>query len=303
MATGLPWTFGVVTPQLKNGTIRAWDPRIRPLPANVITYTSCEDALGRSSWDWILTHNVQDLLDVRCSRLPKVFLIHGTLSGRIVQDESAIDRKAYVENLRKLLRADHCRVVYISSLKREDWGIPGDVIPSAIDAREYGGYRGEKRGILQVSNHLKQRGAMLGWAAHKEVCRDLPNLVLGRNPGLAESRRASDWEDLKEQYRSFRVYLHTAVYPYEDGFNLATLEAMATGMPIAGIDHPTSPVEDGVDGVLAGDATTLRSKVLRLLENPDLAANLGKNAREKVEKIFPWEAFRGAWESLAKSVG
>lgn len=235
--------------------------------------------------------------------MPKVLLFHGTLSGRIVQDRSTIDRKRYLENLRRLLDAAHCRVAFISALKRDDWGIPGEVIPSAIDAKQYGGYRGEISGILQVSNYLKQRGAMLGWTAHEAVCRDLPHLVLGVNPGLVEARVTEDWEDLKEQYRSYRVYLHTAVHPYEDGFNLAMLEAMATGMPVAGIHHPTSPVEDGVDGVLASDAAELRSKVLRLLENPELAAGMGAAARKKVEERFPWEVFQRAWEALARSIG
>jgi glycosyltransferase involved in cell wall biosynthesis len=73
-------------------------------------------------------------------------------------------------------------------------------------------------------------------------------LLIGENRDLHYSRRASSWEDLKEQYRSFRIYLHTSVYPYEDGFNLALLEAMASGMPVATMKNPSSPIVDGVGG-------------------------------------------------------
>ncbi len=299
LADSLPWTFGVVTPRLATGRVKDWDVRIRPLLGNIRLYRSVEVALLDSSWDWVLTHNANDLIDSSTISLPKVFLVHGTLSGRIVQDGANIDRKAYVANLRRLLEVYKCSVVYISELKERDWGIPGEIIKTAVNPAHYGGYRGDHAAVLQVSNHLKERGAMLGWEIHREVCGALPSIVLGDNPGLPDSRMSDSWEDLKEQYRSCRVYLHTALYPHEDGYNLAVLEAMATGMPIATIEHPTSPIDDGVEGVVAGSAAALRGKVIRLLDNPHEAASLGRSARRKLETAFPLSEFRSAWQELA----
>jgi glycosyltransferase involved in cell wall biosynthesis len=255
--------------------------------------------MSADSWDWVLTHNVNDLLDTRDISLPKVFLVHGTLSGRIVQDQSTVDRALYLKNLQVLLAANHSQVVFISKLKHDDWGIPGDVIRSTIDPRSYGGYRGEIRGVLQVCNHLKERGPMMGWDTYQTVCRDLPNLVLGDNRDLLSSRKTNDWNDLKEQLRSFRVYLYTPIYPYEDGYNTSLLEAMATGMPVAALKHPTSPIRDGCEGVVADDAAELRSKITELLDNPGEAARMGNNARIRVEKEFSVSEFRQAWQSFA----
>ena len=128
-----------------------------------------KDALCDGPWDWILAHNVHDILDVREILLPKVFLVHGTLSGRILQDRSNIDRDSYVRKLQILLAAAGCRIVYISELKRKDWGIPGEVIRPGVDISQYGGYRGNIRGILQVCNHLKDRGPMMGWETYQAV--------------------------------------------------------------------------------------------------------------------------------------
>jgi hypothetical protein len=299
LATSLPWTFGIITPRLPSGSVKSWNHETRPLPSNARIYSSLQEALQRDTWDWILTHNVNDLLDARQISIPKAFLVHGTLSGRILQDRSSIDRPLYIKNLRFILTAGNCRVIYISELKRKDWGIPGEVIRPGIDIHEYGGYRGNIRGILQVCNNLMERGPITGWKTHQEICRDLPYLVIGNNKTLSASRTANSWDDLKEQLRSYRVYIYTPVYPYEDGYNLALLEAMATGMPIATLHHRTSPIRDGVEGVAASTAEELRAKILRLLDNPDEAARLGDQARIRVEKEFSLPAFQHAWQAFA----
>ena len=299
LATALPWSFGIITPRLPSGEIKAWDPQIRPLPVNAKVYASLQEALQDGPWDWILTHNIQDLLDARNISIPKVFLVHGTLSGRILQDRSTIDRAAYLRNLQLLLEVNHCRVVYISELKRQDWMIPGEIIRSAVDIAEYAGYRGDIRGVLLVCNHLKERGAMMGWEIYQTVCRDIPHLVLGKNPNLSSSCVAAGWDDLKEQFRSFRVYLYTPVYPYEDGYNLALLEAMATGMPVAALTHATSPVRDEIEGVVASNAEVLRERIFSLLDNPEEARKMGEAARARIEGEFPMSKFKNAWQSFA----
>jgi hypothetical protein len=299
LATSLPWVFGIMAPRLPSGVAKNWDPRIRPLPGNARLYSSMKDARRDGAWDLFLAHNINDLMDAREISIPKVFLIHGTLTGRILQDQSNIDKGLYLKNLQLLLAANNARVVYISELKRQDWGIPGDIIKPGIDCAQYGGYRGNIPGILQVCNHLKERGAMMGWSIHQAVCRDLPSLVIGNNKNLPSSRMASDWDDLKEQLRSYRMYLYTPMYPYEDGYNLALLEAMATGMPVATMHHRTSPVRDGSEGVVAETVEELREKVVHLLENPPKAEQMGKAARARAEKEFPLEAFREAWQSFA----
>ncbi|MBN1571500.1 MAG: glycosyltransferase family 4 protein [Acidobacteria bacterium] len=300
MAEALPWAFGIITPRQSAGSEKKWDPGIRPLPSNARLYSSVREAMLADSWDWVLAHNVHDFLDTREIPLPKVFLVHGTLSGRILQDRSTIDRALYLKNLQFLLSANHAAIVFVSGLKRDDWGIPGEVIRLTVDPCWYGGYRGEVRGVLQVSNHLKERGLMTGWSTYQTVCRDIPNLLLGDNKTIPASRRTKDWDDLKEQLRSFRIYLYTPIYPYEDGYNTSLLEAMATGMPVATLKHPTSPVRDGCEGVVADSAEELRDRVLQLLDDPAEAARMGRNARIRVETEFSISEFRNSWQSFAE---
>ncbi len=302
LATSLPWTIGVVLPRLPSGKVKSWDSRIRPLPDNLRLYSSFDEACKSAPWDWVLTHNINDLIDCGNSRLPRVFVVHGTLSGRILQDRSAIERGSYLASLRLLLKANRCEVVYISRLKQDDWGIPGTVIQPGVNPSHYAGYQGARRGILQVCNHLRERGKMLGWENHRTVCLGIPTLVIGENDGLSGSRIADSWEDLKEQYRSWRVYLYTAVHPYEDGYNLAMLEAMATGMPIATIAHPTSPVRGGIEGAVGPTAAELRERVMTLLDDPEQARRMGEAARARVQTEFPISRFRDSWQNLASTL-
>ncbi len=302
LAGCLPWDFGVVAPRLASGRLKRWNPSIRPLPGNIVVFSSVQEASQAGSWDWILAHNVHDLLDSRALPIPKAFLIHGTLSGRILQDGVSIDRALYIRSLKTLLENCGARVIYISELKRQDWGIPGEVIRPAVDVRHYGGYRGDVRGVLEVCNRLRERGAMTGWDVFESVCRNMPSLVIGDNPGIPCSRMSRDWEDLKEQLRSYRVYLYTPAHPYEDGYNLSLLEAMATGMPVATLKHETSPVRDGLEGVVAAACDELRERVLELLDDPERARRLGEGARLRVEKEFAVADFRRAWESMGDNL-
>ncbi len=299
MASCLPWEFGVIAPKLPSGQFKKWDPRIRPLLKNINIYFSLQEALQNGSWDWILTHNVNDLIDSRQILIPKAFLVHGTLSGRILQDRSTINRNLYIRNLGLLFKECGARVIYISDLKRRDWGMPGDVIRPAIDINNYGGYHGQIRGVLQVCNRLQERGEMMGWSIYETVSRGISSMVVGKNPNLHGSRMSNNWDDLKELLRSYRIYLYTPQYPYEDGYNLALLEAMATGMPVASLQHITSPVRDGLEGIIAETSDELRKKVIDLLDNPEEASRLGEGARLRVEKEFAVADFQRAWESLA----
>jgi len=299
LAGALTWQWGVVTPKTAAGKILAWDPAVRPRPENVRTFTSVAEAMSAERWDWVLVHNLNDLLDTKGLELPRLFLVHGTVSGRLLQDRAAIEPAEYLANLGKLLDVYACGVIYISELKRNDWGLPGRVIRHGVDLAAYNGYRGDRKGLLLVANHLNERGVMLGWETYAAVCRDMPHVVLGRNPRLLQSRAVRDWDDLKEQYRSWQVYLYTPVYPFEDGYNLALLEAMATGMPVATIAHPTSPVRDGIEGVVAGNTGELRKRVEALLESPEQACRMGRNARQRPAEVFPISGFASGWEAAA----
>ena len=100
---------------------------------------------------------------------------------------------------------------------------------------------------------------------------------------------------VKELLQSHRFYIHTANPQLEDGYNMATVEAMAAGMPILGNRHPGSPVEHGVSGFLSDDPKELRKFALMLLQNRRLAAAMGQQARRTAIERFSTAKFKQAF--------
>lgn len=75
-----------------------------------------------------------------------------------------------------------------------------------------------------------------------------------------------------------------------EGIPTVLMEAMATGVPVVGSDLTGIPelIEHGVTGLLSppGDAAALADALASLLDDPDMAARLGRAGRERVAAEF-----------------
>lgn len=87
-----------------------------------------------------------------------------------------------------------------------------------------------------------------------------------------------------------------------EGFPLALMEAMASGLPCAAFDCAPGVreiVRDGEDGLLApaGDIGALADRLLRLTGNPRMRDAMGDRARTNVQRFSEAEIMR-RWEEL-----
>src|SRR5581483_10479157 len=122
-----------------------------------------------------------------------------------------------------------------------------------VDGDEWSGYEGCGATLLRVANQVNARRARFAWSAHERIVEGLPFELVGHNPDVPGSEASDGWDHLRRLYRTYRAYVHTADPALEDGYNLALLEAMATGMPVVSTCAPESPVVDGENGFLDGD--------------------------------------------------
>jgi 2-polyprenyl-3-methyl-5-hydroxy-6-metoxy-1,4-benzoquinol methylase/thioredoxin-like negative regulator of GroEL len=276
---------------------RPWQTAYRDVPPNVrlLGEQAWRDALRSGAYDVIITHNEMNAMDLVESKAAKILVCHNrrTFLETTAQVDEGDPRQLFAELVDKLSRLYH--FVFISESKRADYRIDGRVILPGIDIDTYGGYSGEEARVVRVGNYMRERNLMFDVDLQEAACAGLDNRVVGLNPGIPASRHAENFADLLRIYRTHRCLLHVTREAFEDGYNLATLEAMACGMPVVSLANATSPLTHDEDGLLGHSAEELRHHLQHLLEDQERAKSLGAAGRETVAQKFSLEAFGRNW--------
>jgi glycosyltransferase involved in cell wall biosynthesis len=90
-------------------------------------------------------------------------------------------------------------------------------------------------------------------------------------------------EELNATLLAGDAVLHLSAY---EGFPVAVLEAMAAARPVVASDLPPIREALGETGILVADAGEAEAALRRLHDAPELRAELGRRARERVEAAF-----------------
>jgi Glycosyl transferases group 1 len=277
---------------LKGRHTTGWDEHMRPVPPNARLVTLPEALAATTPYDCIIAHSLADLLDVKSLAAPRLFVVHATLEGMILDQHS----KTPIEEMRhaaaQYVDLAGAHAIAVSSLKARSWGIESESLPFSADTADYPPYRGDLACGLRIANHIHRRPKTLLWSLHEAAFAGLPITIIGHNDDMPGVEASPNWAALKESMSRHRFFVHTADVHLEDGYNMATLEAMAAGLPILGNRHPTSPVEHGVSGFLSDDPRELRQFAVRLLEDRPLAKRMGRAAQQAVAKKFSPEKFK-----------
>lgn len=276
---------------------RAWQTKFRPIPPNVtiLPERQWRDELKRGEFQVVIAQNemnAADVVDAPCAKLVVCHNRRNFLELAMTPE----NRTAYAALLTRLSHV--FTFVFISEMKRASYRLEGEVILPGIDADEYGGYRGEVAAALIVGNAMRARNSMFDVDLQDRILAAAPNRIVGEDPQRPEARPTRDFADLLELYCSHRCLLHITREGFEDGYNLAMLEAMAVGMPIVSWANSTSPLTDGYDGFVSNQEDELRERVVQLLGDRQLANEMGKCARETVREAFPIQRFAERWTEV-----
>jgi glycosyltransferase involved in cell wall biosynthesis len=178
----------------------------------------------------------------------------------------------------------------------------------------------DRRRILLVSRLIKRRGIDTLVEALPSIAQTHPDVavdIVGEGPRRDRLERAARTHGVRdrmtfhgnvgpgalvERYRQCYAFCHLSE---ADGWNQPALEAMATGRPVVTIDAPHNSMVDAAEtGYLVpfGDADALAGRIDRLLSDRDLAAELGRAGRQRVEETYDWDRIAGEYRRLFEEV-
>ena len=252
-------------------------------PDLILSHTSCE-RLG-------VAKQIQSLFNIPILRHTHVLPdIRFDLSGQ-VQGFNSVD----VE-----------KNTFISRHNMLSWGCneySSTVIEHGIDHDFWvDGDDPERKSVcLSVVNEWPTRDWCCGWNLWRDLVgfvyisnTSLPIKVLGSNPGISEA--ASNINELRKAYQSSLIFLNTSIH---SPVPTALMEAMASGCAIVSTNNCMIPeiIQHGQNELLGNSAAELKSYCQDLMNNPDKAIQLGKNAQETIKEKYSLSRFVSSWNS------
>ena len=281
---------------LKGKYKQTWDKNMRPVPPNSRLISLAEALNSPRTYYCIVAHNISDLLDVKSRPEPRLIVLHSTLEGRVVEEQSGVPPHKMSEVLFKYLELVGGHAISVTKLKAQSWGVPDeDIVEFGVDPGDYPLYSGHEACGLRISNFIDNRKKILLWDFHEKAFSGIPVRLVGHNPNMPGVSASENWDHLKAMMQSHRFYVHTADPELENGFNMATVEAMAAGMPVLGNCHPSSPIQHGVSGFLSNDPDQLHNYALMLLRDRELAVKMGREASKTAMERFALSTFRDSF--------
>jgi len=271
--------------------------------------------------DWLVANAAKALK--QSYDIPIVSTIHATEAGRNsgIHDET----QRYINDTEWMLTYESTEVIvnsnYMKSELQRLFGLPYEkinVVPNGITQTNFAGYERDyefrrqfaadnEKIILFTGRLVYEKGIQNLIAAMPKILQgynDAKLVVAGRGGMIDELRAQVNYLGISNKVY-FTGYLNAkqvskmykcadvSVFPstYEP-FGIVALEAMLAGIPVvvSDVGGLNEIVEHGVNGMksYAGNANSLADSILSLLYNPQLCANVVKQAKLDVKNKYNW---------------
>ncbi|QGP93899.1 D-inositol-3-phosphate glycosyltransferase [Neomoorella glycerini] len=261
--------------------------------------------------DWLVAWAAGELQEA-CG-VPLVATIHATEYGRNKGLHNRIQRTIHQIEAGLVARADRviCCSRYMEEEIRELFQpraavkvIPNGVVPIKVAANPGSGHD-----ILFIGRLVVEKGVQVLLEALARLRGFYPQarlIIAGAGPYAGELQALAarlgvagqvEFTGFVSEAERNQLLARTrvAVFPslYEP-FGIVALEAMSAGVPVivARTGGLAEVVEDGVTGLVfnPGDVEDLLRCLVTIFQNPELAAELSRQARARVERDYTWTA-------------
>ena len=200
--------------------------------------------------------------------------------------------------------------MYLSEYSVKKWSMscPSTVIHHSVDTETFKPNPKDKTlDMLSVVNEFVDRDYCCnysGWQRIVSHFQDKAIDVVGKDsekiPNI-EGGVARDLNDLVGRYNGCKIFLNTStVSPVPTSL----LEAMACGCAVVTTATCMIPeiIENGVNGYCSNDESELIGYITQLLENEELRASMGEQARKTILEQFSETNFNSNWNKTFDKV-
>lgn len=194
------------------------------------------------------------------------------------------------------------------------------IIRGYVDENIYNGWTGEDRIVLTFNNDYARRIFASNTQAYERIRQHMHKerfeLYGAGNESVSHSLGFLDWETQKRKYRQSRLYFGLGSKPASATYNI--VEAMMTSSPVITWgkrmgnywNHPFygptyemhEIIKNGVNGLASDNEAEMIKFISSMLNDYDLAKEIGKNARQTAFEIWSKEAARKAWTNFFKTL-
>jgi glycosyltransferase involved in cell wall biosynthesis len=284
---------------LTGPNLKGWDYHTRPLPPNhYLIKTPWNETKVFEDIDFVLVQSRDFQFDIGNSiaqqhQIPVIQI-----------DHTQPPKNANNKQISQLSKRSNQHHVYITNFSKNSWNDPnGMVIPHGIDTNVF---KPSSRVFaerfpagMSLVNQFASRDIFCGWEIWKQLASQCPIQLFGENPGISNSLNNVD--QLCEAFNNYRCFVNTSQW---SPVPLSLLEAMACGLPVVTTSKQEIPniIQNAYNGYISNDLDILRDMIHYLINNPEKAEEMGKNARQTIIEHFSIERFVENWNNLFDKV-
>lgn len=146
--------------------------------------------------------------------------------------------------------------------------------------------------ILNQTNNVKFKIAGEVYKGEDHILHELKSYV--KEKGVEEYIEfLGQVNNMDEFYNNIDIFVLPSIQP--EPFGLVVIEAMEKELPVVATNHggPTEIIDNGINGYLVDytDSIEMSKRVLELINNNELRKIIGKEAKEKRNKMFNIETY------------
>lgn len=262
----------------------------------------------------------------RRAGVPYVFQPNGSLDPHLMARNTSLKR-IYIRFFGRYIIRNAAAIIFTTEAERaQAYGVPTSAVtrifPIGLDWRDYaslpekGKFRAQfpetqgKQLVLFLSRLSRQKGIDLLIPAFRDIAQRFPqaHLVLAGPDGEGYGNHVREWvasAGLQSRVTftgrlsdalKLAAYVDSDIFvlpSHAENFGAVVTEALACELPVVISDHVNTcdAVARGRAGVIVKcDSTSVAAGLARLLADPALAREYGRNGRRLVQTEFTWDA-------------